>query len=157
MSWRDLNKFGLERGTGFYHTALAYAQYLWLGRYSARAILLLNRALYADLSGSEAVLQNWPLPYRALHWILGNHPGDSFLGNPRVSYQHLAGRIRGRNLQRRQWRAWACWYIVRQTLPELPPDLDETVEEPHSTAIFAGLEAYGIPGEAELWRSVVEV
>lgn len=157
MSWRDLNKFGLERGIGFYHTALAYAQYLWLGGYSARAILLLNRALYADLSGSEAVLQNWPLPYRALHWILANHPGDSFLGNPRVSYQHLAGRIRGRNRQRRQWRAWGCWYIVRETLPEMPPDPHDTVEEPLYAAIATGLECHGLPGESELWQKAIEV
>ena len=71
MDWRDLNRFGKnERGPDFYRTCLEYGQALWRKALPARAILCLDRAWGADLSGNEPILDDWPLPYQALVYIL---------------------------------------------------------------------------------------
>ena len=155
MDWRCLNRFNKHYGSDFYLTALRYGHYLWLRFKCARALLSVDRALLSDLEGSEPVLRDWPLPYRAIQWLLQNHPADRFIGNPRVHYQHLADRMpEPRRLQRR-WRAWAGWYIARQTMPELPADPKHTVEEPSREHIKENLKRYGIPGEAELWMETI--
>ena len=152
MDWRCLNAFGNIRDIEFYLTALRYAQYLWLKGLPARAVLAMTRALYADLEGSEKQLTQWPQPYRVLRWFLENHEeGFGFLGNPRFSYQHQAGRIRGKRRNQIVWRAWACWYIVRQAMPHLEPDRKHLIDEPGKIEILAGLNTHGIPGEAEVW------
>ena len=95
MSYRSLKELRGGNTEAFYLTALGYGHYLWLKGCSGRAILAITRALYADLPAEAAILCEWPLPYRALHWIVANHPSQDFPGNPRVSFQHQATRIRG--------------------------------------------------------------
>lgn len=156
MDYRALRRFGADRGAGFYEAALTYGQYLWQRGLSARAILCLDRALFAELRGEEAVLKQWPLPYRALRWMLEAERGEeAFLGNPRVSYQHLAGRVRGERAAVKRWRAWACWHVTRAALPALPGDPRHAVTEPSEEEVAAGLAAYGIPGEADMWAAAL--
>src|SRR5690606_34522458 len=115
-----LNRYRETGGVDLYVTALHYAQQLWLNAHTARAVLALDRAIYTDLGDRTDILFKYPMPYKPLAWILRNDPADSFLGNPRVSYQHLAGRVKGARVDIRRWRSWACWYLVRLHRPELP-------------------------------------
>ncbi|MDP0496651.1 MAG: hypothetical protein Q7Q73_10625 [Verrucomicrobiota bacterium JB024] len=156
MSWRTLAPHRSERGASLYPLALAYAQTLWLRGLSARSLLALDRAFYADLDGSEPVLRQWPLPYRAMIWIVRHNPPGLFIGNPRVHFQHLADRVRGERQEQKCWRAWACWRLIREIQPHLPGDPRHTVTEPDEAAIFRHLQAYGHPGEATYWRSVLD-
>jgi hypothetical protein len=156
MSWRTLAPHRGERGAALYPLALTYAQTLWLRGLSARSLLALDRALYADLDGTEPVLRQWPLPYRALVWIVRNNPPAVFIGNPRVHFQHLADRVRGERREQKRWRAWACWRLIREIFPELPGDPRHTVTEPDEASIVRQLQAHGHPGEAAYWRSVLD-
>jgi hypothetical protein len=158
MDWRDLaaHRSRIERGREFYLTALTYAQHLWQRRLPARAILCIDRALGADLCGDEAVLQAWPLPYAALGWMLRHAPPETFLGNPRVHFQHYAGRMNAPRREQRVWRAWACWQITRVVRPEFPGDAKHVIAEPSVEEIVAGLRAQGLPGEADRWTEVYE-
>ena len=146
---------GRERGPVFYLAALEYAQSLWLQGFPARSLLLINRALGAEMSGSEAVLQDWPLPYAAAAWVMGHRSEDQFAGNPRRHYQHLATRMVEPRKELRTWRAWACWHMARSIFPEYPADekqiAEEGVIEPDQATIFGELTRLGHPGEAELW------
>lgn len=155
MDWRDLGVFRANgaRDTAFYETALLYAQHLWKRGYAARAVLCLDRALGADLRGDEAVLKKWPLPYAALAWILRETPAGVFIGNPRLHFQHYAGRMNEPRREQRRWRAWACWAIARAVRPEFPGDPRHLVEEPGVAEIAKNLKRFGIVGEAELWRA----
>ena len=60
----------------------------------------------------------------------------------------------------RAWRAWGCWALACQSLPDFPSDelqlMREGIVEPEIGAIFSGLESAGVPGEAELWHSVLQ-
>ncbi len=152
-----------ERGEDFYLTALRYAASLWRQGLPARSLLLINRALSADLVGDEPILAEWPLPYTAVAWILTNrlNPEEHFLGNPRRHYQHLATRMVPPRYDQRQWRAWACWFLAARLLPEteFPADskqiAEEGVVEPSLEEIWQALERYGIPQEAALWSDVL--
>lgn len=153
------------RGGAFYETALAYAQFLWMRGCAARAVLCLDRAFGADLRGGEGVLRVWPLPYAALGWILrvardvnarrGAGGGRIFMGNPRVHFQHYAGRMNEPRREQRRWRAWACWAIARGVLPELAGDSRHVVAEPSAACICGRLELLGIAGEAGLWAGAL--
>ncbi len=151
---------GDDRGPAFYRMALHYAQSLWRQGFPARAILLLNRALGAELDGSEAVLRQWPLPYPAMAWLLRNHLPEQFIGNPRRHWQHLATRMSGPRAELRTWRAWACWRMACLALPDLPADekqlAGEDVREPGEEEIAGHLERLGHPDEVALWREVLE-
>jgi len=151
---------GEDRGAGFYLAALHYAQSLWLQGFPARAILLCNRALGAELNSSEPILRQWPLPYLAVGWLLRNHLPDHFMGNPRRHWQHLATRMSGPRSEVRTWRAWACWRLACAAMPHLPPDEKqlalEAVREPGEEEIAGHLERLGHPGEVGLWRQVLE-
>lgn len=155
-----LETHGSLRGPDFYLTALHYAQSLWLQGLPARTLLLLNRALGCDLTAAEPELAHWPLPYRAVVWILQHHRPDQFLGNPRRHWQHLATRMSGPRGELRTWRAWACWHLARLALPDLPADEDqiarEGVREPAEEEIASHLARLGLPGEAELWRAAAQ-
>ncbi len=154
MSWRSLNRFREnERRADFYLCCLKYGQHLWRQRLPARAILCLDRACGADLEGTEPVLDQWPLPYAALVALLQRAPADSFIGNPRVHFQHYADRLGPPRRDQRKWRSWACWALTRATLPELNGDPKHQVEEPSLQIIEAKLHAHGHPGEVELWQS----
>lgn len=154
MDWRTLNRFRRdERGAAFYLTCLQYGQHLWQQRFPARAILCLDRAWGADLSGNEPVLRDWPLPYAALVEILANAPPDAFLGNPRVHFQHYADRLGEPRAEQRKWRAWACWHLTCATLPGLPADPGHQVEFPSRSQICDQLNQHGHRGEAQLWQA----
>src|ERR1700693_2429834 len=72
MDWRELRRHGDGRGADFYLSALTYGQHLWQRGLAARALLAVDRALLADVPADAAILAQWPLPYRALCWIMKN-------------------------------------------------------------------------------------
>jgi len=139
-----------------YFSALQYGHYLWQQRHAGRAILALTRALYADIEAPDPILRKWPLPYAALQWILANHSSDDFPGNPRISFQHQATRLRGHRQDLRRARAWATWALVRQAKPELPGDVVDPATEPTSEEISRLLKRHGHSAEAELWHTVID-
>ena len=118
-------------------------------------MLCLDRAMGADLKGDESVLKDWPIPYAAMAWFMGNTPRGVFIGNPRVHFQHYADRMNEPRRDQRSWRAWACWALARSVLRELPGDPRHRVDEPTLEEIRARLERHGIPGEADLWKDVL--
>lgn len=154
--------FRKARDAAFYETALTYAGSLWLQGLPARSLLLINRALGADLSGEEEILERWPLPYAAVRWILEHRSDDEahFIGNPRRHYQHLATRMVPPRKTQRMWRAWACWALAVQVLPAAayPADAlqiqNEGIVEPTLDQISEALEIHGLPGERLLWESI---
>jgi len=156
MDASALSAHGADRDGEFYLTALTYAHYLWQGGFAARAILKLDRALLSDLRGDEPVLRTWPLPYRAMAWLLRHTPPDVFIGNPRVHFQHLADRMNEPRREQRRWRIWACWQIARQVRPEFPADPKHAVSEPTVDQIAGQLERHGLPGEAASWRALLQ-
>jgi hypothetical protein len=156
LDWKALNSFEKDdRGPEFYYACLEYGQSLWTRGFAARAILCLDRAFAADLTGDELILTQWPLPYSAMAWLLDHVPDGTFMGNPRVHFQHYADRMNEPRKHQRQWRAWACWAIARAVLPDLPADPKHHVVEPDDAAIDTRLRACGIAGEAELWARVL--
>jgi hypothetical protein len=109
LDWRALHRFREdERGEAFYFACLEYGQTLWSRGLAARSLLCLDRALGADLRGGEPVLRDWPLPYAAMAWLIAQTPPEVFIGNPRVHFQHYAGRMNAPRREQRRWRAWAC-------------------------------------------------
>lgn len=114
--WRH----GDGRGEGFYLDALEFAQGYWVDGKPGQSILQLNRAFSARLPVGAQVLEQWPLPYLALEWILERAMGREgiFLGNPVRHFQHLATRIRGvdEHAALRKRRAWACFWLARKVL-----------------------------------------
>lgn len=156
LDWKHLNGFGQDRGEAFYEGCLEYGHALWMRDLPARAILCLDRAMGAELTGKEPVLARWPLPYAAMVWFMRHAPRGVFIGNPRVHFQHYADRMNEPRREQRQWRAWACWALACQAMPHLPGDPRHRVEEPSMEAIFGRLDRVGIPGEARLWRGVLE-
>jgi hypothetical protein len=111
-------RHGNQRGSGFYHDALAYAQSHWLVGKPAQALLQLNKAWMADLDPNDPILQHLPPPYQALTWILQHSANGSrgFLGNPVRHFQHLASRMSGPRREVRVWRAWACHHLAAASL-----------------------------------------
>jgi len=124
LDWRSLHVFRHgNRNAEFYFACLEYAHLLWARGFPARAVLCLDRALGADLRGDEAILREWPLPYAAMTWVLHHTPPDVFAGNPRVHFQHYAGRMNEPRREQRRWRAWACWRspaMYCRTSPAIP-------------------------------------
>ncbi|HEY4300112.1 MAG TPA: hypothetical protein VGM73_04510 [Candidatus Didemnitutus sp.] len=156
MDAGHLTAHGPRRDAAFYLTALAYGQHLWQRGLAARSILKLNRAFGADLDPADEVLTPWPLPYSALGWILRRTPPDSFLGNPRVHFQHLADRMNEPRRDQRRWRAWACWAVTRVVRPDFPGDPLHEVEEPAFESVGEKLDRHGFPGERALWQIALE-
>jgi hypothetical protein len=158
LDWRVLHAFrDGERGAEFYVACLEYGHALWRRGYAARAILCLDRAFGADLRGDEKELREWPLPYAAMRWLIANTPADVFLGNPRVHFQHYAGRMNEPRREQRRWRAWACWAIARAVRPDLERDPKHAIVEPTLEEIERRLREWGHAGEAEVWKRVVGV
>ena len=145
-----------HRGERFYAEALRYAQSLWIQGFPARSLLILDRAMGAELNGDENELQCWLLPYSAIAWILKNAKPYHYLGNPRVHYQHLATRVRGPRSILRQWRAWGCWWIARRQMPHLPPDPKQIIQEPSHDEIKLKLEQFGLPEEVQHWQNAIK-
>ena len=156
LDWRSLHAYrGSDRGPEFYFSCLEYGHSLWRRGFAARALLCLDRAFSADLTGDELVLRDWPLPYAATAWVIRHTPAGVFLGNPRVHFQHYADRMNAPRREQRQARAWACWAIARAVRPDLPGDPKHQVHEPSLDKIAEALGRHGLPGELELWRSVL--
>ncbi|MBH53239.1 MAG: hypothetical protein CMI18_02710 [Opitutaceae bacterium] len=156
MDWRSLNRSKEQSEIRFYLMALQYAQVLWLKGLPSRALLAVDRALLINLAGHETELQEWPLPYKAMAWMLKNYDEDQFVGNPRVHFQHLASRIRGHRKEQRKWRAWACWFLACRLRPDLPRDEKQSLVEPSKKEITQGLATHGIDGEDKLWEKVAD-
>jgi hypothetical protein len=154
LSWRDLAEHRDNRGPELYRLCLEYGQQLWLDGLPARALLAVDRALYCDVPGDDPVLQEYPLPYRTIGWMV-SQPADGFTGNARVHYQHLADRVRGERAEIKKWRAWGAWAVVRQAHPELPPDPRHEVTEPTLAEIESGLRTHGVSGEVAVWREAL--
>jgi hypothetical protein len=153
MDWRDLHRHGANRGAEFYWSALTFGQHLWQRGLAARALLAVDRALLADLRPGEKVLIEWPLPYRALRWIMTHADPAALVGNPRVHYQHLAGRVQGERVEQRRARAWAAWHLARLANPAWPGDPRHAVNEPVVEEILIQLREHGLPGEIAAWQS----
>ena len=154
MNYRCLTEAG-ENVAAFYFTALKYGHYLWLNGHSGRSILAITRALYANVPEVDPILEQWPLPYAALKWIVAHHPSDHFPGNPRISFQHQATRLRGERRELRRARAWAVWALVRQAKPTLPGDSRQAIEEPTPEWIEAQLKAEGHANEVAVWQGAL--
>jgi hypothetical protein len=157
LDWRRLHAFReSHRGAEFYFACLEYGHALWRRGLAARALLCLDRALGAELSGDEPVLRDHPLPYAAMAWLIAHTPREVFLGNPRVHFQHYADRMNEPRRDQRRWRAWACWALARAVRPDLPGDPRHRVVEPTLDEIEAALRAHGHRGEAALWQVELE-
>jgi hypothetical protein len=155
LDWRALNAFPEgDRGEHFYHACLEYGNALWHRGFPARAILCLDRAMGADLKGGEPILARWPMPYAPMVWIMRHSPDGVFIGNPRIHFQHYAGRMNPPRKEQRRWRAWACWALAKSVMPDLPGDPAHRVDEPNVNQIVAHLRTHGVPGEAALWSTV---
>ena len=118
LDWRALHVHREDvRGEAFFHDCLEYGHALWQRGLAARALLCLDRAFGADLRGDEPVLRDWPQPYAATVWFVKHAPPEIFLGNPRVHFQHYAGRMNEPRRAQRVARAWACWALARVLAP----------------------------------------
>ena len=153
LDWRVLHVFrDGDRGPEFYVACLEYGHSLWQRGFAARSLLCLDRAMGADLRETEALLQQWPMPYAAMGWLIAHTPEGVFVGNPRVHFQHYAGRMNEPRRDQRRWRAWACWAIARAVRPDLPGDPRHEIVEPTIAEIHAGLKTHGHVNEAEWWQ-----
>lgn len=168
----DIHALGAERSERFYHTAMGYAQTLWLDGFPAKALLLVNRALSCVL---PELLLNTPFPpgatkpveatapYHAKAWMIHHRPVDRFIGNPRRHYQHLATRMVEPNKSLRTWRAWACWYLAKELLPEseFPADAEqvrkELIVEPTRGQIAERLSHLSPRDDLAAWQSALRM
>ncbi|MEM6279253.1 MAG: hypothetical protein AAF733_07230 [Verrucomicrobiota bacterium] len=152
-----MKQCGAERGEAFYLLALQCAQSLWLQGLPAQSLLLMNRAFSADLTGKERVLDDCPLPYSAMVWVMKNRRKEDFIGNPRRHFQHLATRMVEPRKELRSWRAWACWWFSCRIFPDFPADEDQIREEgiiePTGEEIAHSLVRVGISGECHCWET----
>lgn len=157
LDWRALHAYReADRGPEFYYACLEYGHALWRRGFAARSLLCLDRALGAELTGHEHILQQHPLPYAAMGWLIHKTPDGVFLGNPRVHFQHYADRVNEPRREQRRWRAWACWALARAARPDLPGDPRHQVIEPTLDQIEEALRIQGHPGEAERWRAELD-
>ena len=157
MNYRCLAESRKTDEATFYITALKYGHYLWLNGHAGRSILAITRALYADVPEGISVLDQWPLPYAALHWIVATHHTIHFPGNPRISFQHQATRLRGQRQDLRRARAWAVWALVRKAKPTLPKDHTQHIEEPTLDWIEARLKETGHTNEIAIWKAALNM
>jgi hypothetical protein len=148
-----LRRHGVARDAAFYLDALRYGHYLWLQGHAGRALLALSRALYARVEAQDPCLLRQPLPYAAMAWIMRHHHSDDFPGNPRISFQHQAVRLRGERRELRSARAWGVCSLAAAARPQL--SCDDKCPLPGLTEISDLLENHGHPGEAALWHKVL--
>jgi hypothetical protein len=79
-----------------------------------------------------------------------------FPGNPRISFQHQATRLRGERQELRRARAWAVWSLIRAIRPELEADRTQNICEPTVQDIRILLQTHAHSGESELWLRVLK-
>lgn len=144
-----------DRGPAFYLGCLEYGHSLWQRGFAARAVLCLDRAMGADVSGMEPELKTWPIPYAGMAWFLVHTPPDVFIGNPRVHFQHYADRMNEPRRDLRAARAWACWALTRRLRPEWPADPKHRVSEPSLDKIAQALADHGHDGESVHWATIL--
>lgn len=155
----DIQALGKDRSGTFYLTALNYAQCLWLQRFPAKALLLINRALSCHLA--DVPLNREINPYQAVAWILRHRAEGNFIGNPRRHYQHLATRMVEPHKELRTWRAWACWYLSCKILPskDFPADhkqiVEESIIEPRRLDIESQLARLSPSDDLTAWRQAL--
>lgn len=155
----DIHALGSDRGPRFYDAVLRYAQSLWLSGFPAKSLLLLSRALACRLP--DVSLSGPAAPYSAVAWLLRHRMEGQFIGNPRWHYQHLATRMVEPHRELRRWRAWACWYISKQILPEaeFPPDMRQVREEgivkPRRADIAGQLTRLSPADDLAAWESAL--
>jgi hypothetical protein len=155
MTWRDLESAREAGEPAHYLACLRYGQFLWTEGLPARSLLAVDRGLFCDVPSGHPVMASHPLPYAAIRWMVTQDIGESFIGNPRVHYQHLADRVRGGREHRVRWRAWAAWAVVRAARPDWPADPRHEVTEPTAEEIEAGLRAHGVDGEPLVWNAAL--
>lgn len=155
LDYRDLRKYRTNQGASFFEIAMAYANLLWKQELPARALLAMDRALYADLKVTDEILSKWDIPYSALIWFLKNPQEGKFVGNPRVHYQHLADRVKGDREDIKRWRTWACWYLTCKADPMLTPDSSHAFTEPSLEDIIFGLKSFGITQDIEHFEKAI--
>lgn len=173
LSADHIHALGRDRSETFYFTAMEYAQVLWLAGFPAKSLLLVNRALSCrlpEVSLEAAVMHQPPFPgvepcpaapYHAKAWILHHRPDGPFIGNPRRHYQHLATRMVEPHKELRTWRAWACWYLAKETLPEsqYPADAKQVREEgivkPTRAQIADHLTRLSPRDDVDAWRDAL--
>ena len=144
MTWRDLQAAQARGPAELHETALRYTQFLWLKEKPARAILALCRALYLNPSSLPASTRQ---PYPAYAWILLNHQGDSFIGNPRISFFNQATRLRGQQGLKRA-RAWAMWHLTIRHMSHLPgADPEILAQKPEREQLAVFLDRHGLAEE----------
>jgi hypothetical protein len=159
MTHRAISKHGAARDAAFYLDCLRYAHYLWLHATPARAQLALTRALYTPLQADDAVYGVQPWPYAVYVWLWRwRGSGQRFWGNPRISFQHQALRIRGhdRHAALCRARATAVWLLATRQCPELAAD--PQAAEPDAAAceqLFDTLATLGSPAEALTYATVI--
>lgn len=155
-------RHGGEKGEAFYQDALCYAQSHWMAGKPAQAILQINKAWMADLTGEEAVLMDHPSPYAALAWIMEQAAAgvSGFMGNPVRHFQHLASRMSGPRSEIRAWRAWLCFHLAERVLDRTahPRDGRQIAREglwiPGFRRALDEVVRGGWRGEGELAKSV---
>ncbi len=160
---QELLAHGKRRDAAFYETCHRRAQSLWRQGFPAQSILALNRALSCALPADDPVLRRLPLPYLPLAWMLVHRPAaEFFLGNPRRHWQHLATRMVPPHADLRTWRAWACWYLAKEALPEaeFPPDLQqirqEGICEPRHSDIAQHLADLSPADDLARWQAALD-
>lgn len=160
---QELLAHGRQRDAAFYETCHRRAQSLWRQGLPAQSILALNRALSCVLPAEDPVMQRLPLPYLPLAWMLVHRPAaEFFLGNPRRHWQHLATRMVPPHAELRTWRAWACWYLAKEALPEaeFPADLQqirqEGICEPRHSDIAQHLAALSPADDLARWQAALD-
>lgn len=146
----ELAKHGSVRDAGFYLSCLRYAQTQWSRGLPARALLCLDRAMGADLGPESPVLEEYPMPYVSVWWILQHRPEGAFIGNPRVHFQHYAERLGPPRKDLRRLRAWACWHLARRANPAWDADPLHVVREPEISELLEGLGRLGWEKEAKI-------
>jgi len=119
--------FRTECGPQFYLACLELAQSNIIFRKPSQAILQLNKSMMATIPSNHPILDQHPIPYTSLAWILKQPWDSTFLGNPVRHFQHLATRMSPTSPQPelRTWRAWASFHIATFILPSPNFPLDQ--------------------------------
>lgn len=120
-------------GVDFYMACLELAQSKLLSGKPAQAILQLNKSMMAEIPPNHSILEQNPMPYQALIWILSQNHVEDFLGNPTRHFQHLASRMSPNSPRPsiRKWRAWTCFHISKSILSpvDFPEDTRQIANE----------------------------
>ena len=150
MTYRNLRN--CPSPDNLFDVACTYANYLWMQDRPARAILALCRAIYL----APTALQDGRIqPYKAFVWMIRNHSGSSFLGNPRISFVHQATRVASHERLKRN-RAWALWYLAIKANPGFPPDPAVPEYPPSVTELAEFLDLNGLNGEGEVFLKALD-